>query len=328
VLLSGVFVYLASRDVEPARIGRALSQADYRLVLPAALLSYAVVWVRAMRWRILLKGLKEIPTGSLFRAIVIGFTANYVLPARIGELVRAYLVGKREKVGVSPAFASVVVERLLDVFTILLVFAGVSLLVEVPRQDPRLESAFRTGALVMLGFSAMGALLIGFIRFRTDWIARGVRKGLGWVSPRLADRAGDLVSAFARGVVPVRGGADQMKVVVYTVILWVLSATAVVLVVESFRLGLPWDAAWLILVALAFGVSVPSAPGFVGTFHYAAVLCLLLYGVDPSEALSFAIVLHATNLGPIFLLGVVFLWREGLSLAGLARVKREEMGTS
>lgn len=113
---------------------------------------------------------------------------------------------------------------------------------------------------------------------------------------------------------------DVLEISVYTALLWITTAAGVILIAEGFQLGLPWEAAWLILVALAFGVSVPSAPGFVGTFHYSAMVCLLLYGVPRPEALSYAILLHATNILPVLFLGLTLLWGEGLTLGGLARM--------
>jgi hypothetical protein len=324
LLSSALFVYLALRGVEPARIAQALKEADYRFVPPASLLCYGVLWFRSLRWKILLRGVKEVPTGSLFRATIIGFMANYLLPARLGELVRAYVVGAREEVSRSAVFATVVVERILDVFSILLVFLGVSLLGNVPQGSPELEGALRASAVVLFGVAVAVVGLLWVLRRRTAWFTSALRGTLGRFSSHASERLSRVVESFAQGISPIQRGRDLVGIGLYTIILWLLSAAVVVLIAEGFRLGLPWEASWLILVALAFGVSVPSAPGFVGTFHYAAVLCLSLYGVQRSEALSFAIVLHATHLIPIVLLGLVLLWGEGLTLGRIARMKKGE----
>ncbi len=323
---SALFVYLALRGVEPARITQALGEADYRYVPPASLLCYGVLWFRSLRWKILLRGVKEVPTRSLFRATTIGFMANYLLPARLGELVRAYVVGTREGVSGSAVFATVVVERILDVFSILLVFLGVSLLVKVPQGDPELEAALRAGGAILFGAALAVVGLLWAVRKRTAWLTSALSRTLGRAWPRASESLSRLLESFAQGISPFQRGRDLVGIGVYTTLLWLLSAAVVLLIAEGFRLGLPWEAAWLILVALAFGVSIPSAPGFVGTFHYAAVLCLLLYGIPRSEALSFAIVLHATNVIPILLLGLILLWGEGLSLGRIARMRKGQGG--
>jgi uncharacterized protein (TIRG00374 family) len=325
-LSSALFVWLTLRGVEPDRLAEALGKAHYGYAAPAALLAYLIIWIRALRWRVLLLGIKTIRPASLFKATIIGFMANYLLPARVGELVRAYLIGSREDVATSSAFATVVMERLLDVFSILVVFGLVTLLIRFPHGHPELERALQAAAYLLFA-AALGVVgLLWLLKRRMAWLLPFLQRSLGRHFPRAAASVGELLQSFARGVGPVKGRRHVMAIAVHTVLLWCLSASVIVLLAEGFGLDLPWEASWVMLVALAFGVSVPSAPGFVGTFHYAAVLCLQLYGVERSQALSFAIVLHAANILPVCALGMVFLWGEGLSLGRLAGVRRKEMG--
>lgn len=325
VLVSALFVWLALRGVDPPRIGQALSSADYRFLPPAVVLTFVFIWLRSLRWKVLMRGLKVVHTGSLFRATTIGFMTNYVAPARLGELVRAYLVGTMEGVSRSATFATVVVERLLDILSILFVFLGVVLFVQFPEGDVRLKGTLTVAAAISLIIASVGVMGLWTVRRRTEWLVAVMERVLGKISPRLGSRLCRLVVSFAQGIAPIQRGRDLLEIGFYTALLWIVTAVGIKLVAEAFHLGLPWEAAWVILVALAFGVSIPSAPGFVGTYHYAVILCSVIYGVPRSEALSYALVLHAANILPVFLLGLIFVWMEGLRLSSLIQLKRDEL---
>jgi uncharacterized membrane protein YbhN (UPF0104 family) len=233
-----------------------------------------------------------------------------------------------EGVNRSAAFATVVVERLLDVFSILLVFVGVLFFIEFPQGSVGLEGAMKSTAMVVLVIALVGAGCLWAMRRRTDWFVSLVHASLGKISKRFADRLCGLMIPFAEGIAPVRRPGVILGIVLYTGLLWALTVAVIVLLAEAFHLGVPWEASLVIVVALAFGVSLPSAPGFVGTFHYAVFASLLIYGVPRSEALSYAIVLHAASILPVFFLGLVFLWSEGLRLGSLTRLRREEMDST
>ena len=166
VLVSTLFVWLALKGIDPQQFLRAFREADYRFLPPAVALSVCVVWIRSMRWRVLMRGLKPVRTYSLFKATTIGFTVNYMVPIRLGELVRAYLAGTMEGVNRSAAFATVVVERLLDVFSILLVFVGVLFFVEFPQGSAGLEGAMKSTAMAVLIIGLVGAGCLWAMRRR------------------------------------------------------------------------------------------------------------------------------------------------------------------
>lgn len=326
--LSSLFAYLALRGLDPRAVGAALENADYRFLPAAFLLTYGVLWVRALRWRVLLRSLLEVETGLLFRVTLIGFLANYVLPARIGELVRAVLLGARKELSISAALGTVVVERLLDLISILLIFSLVSVLDFIPDAGSGLGEMLNSTALVFLLVAGILLGLLWGLRNHTGKTVLLVEASLGRVWPQGSKRLAKAMVSFAEGLRPARGLKDVMEIGFWTACLWALSAAIVVLLMETFKLGLPWGAAWFILVSLGFGVSVPSAPGFVGTFHFAAMGALLLYGVDKPNALGFALVLHATCLLPVFLAGIPVLWVEGMSLGRIARLWGQQASAS
>lgn len=321
--LSSFFAYLALRGMDPRAVASALKNADYRFLPFAFLLTYAVLWVRAKRWKVILRGLLEVETGFLFRITIIGFLANYVLPARIGELVRAALLGTRKKVSISAAIGTVVVERLLDLISILLIFFLVYVSDSIPGAGSELGKVLNRAAVIFLAVAVGLMGILWLLRNHTTKTVAWAEGSLGLLWPRGSEKLAKALVSFAQGLRPAQTLGDVAELVFWTGCLWVLSASIVILLMETFGLGLPWGAAWFILVALGFGVSVPSAPGFMGTFHFSAMGALLLYGVGRPEALSFAVVLHAICLVPVFLAGIPLLGMEGMSLGRIARLHRE-----
>jgi len=324
LVLSSLFAYLAFRGIDPSAVASALENADHRFLPLAFLLTYAVLWVRARRWRVIIKSLVEVETRLLFRITMIGFLANYVLPARMGELVRAVLLGTRKQVSISAALGTVLVERLLDLISILLIFFLVYLLDSIPGAGTELGSMLNRAATVFLLVALILMGIFWLLRNNIRLVIACVEGTLGRFWPRGSGNLTRALVSFAHGLRPAESLRDAAELVFWTGCLWVLSASIVILLMETFRLGLPWGAAWFILVALGFGVSVPSAPGFVGTFHFTAMGALLLYGVERADALSFAVVLHATCLLPVFLVGIPLLGMEGMSLGHIARLQNEK----
>ncbi|MGQ9858656.1 MAG: lysylphosphatidylglycerol synthase transmembrane domain-containing protein [Thermodesulfobacteriota bacterium] len=322
--LSCVFLYLALRGMDAREVVGALDRADYRLLVPAFLLTYLVLWGRARRWGVLLRGVRRVDTWLLFRVTLIGFLANYLLPARAGEVVRALLLGKRGQLSASAAFGTVVVERVMDLLSILSIFSLVSFFAAVPHRDGQLEQLLRSTALLLMGVAAVLVVVLWLLKKRTQAMVRFVEGTLGRVSIRGSSGLGRAMVAFAQGISPARGGKEILEIVFWTAWLWLISAAIVVILAEAMGLGIPWSASWFVLVALGLGVSVPSAPGFVGTFHYAAMASLMLYGVERNQALSFAILLHALCVVPVLALGMPLLWMEGLSLRKMRRWPKDD----
>jgi hypothetical protein len=317
--ISGFLFWLAARGIPFGDLIKVMREAQYAWMIPAVLATYGVIWVRAKRWCVLMRGIKRVRPSTAFRATAIGFTVNYVIPVRVGELLRAYLVGQRENMSGSAAFATVVVERLLDIICILMIFILLLIFVPGSQKGSQLFSLLRTAAVISLAILMCTAVVLWIVRRRIAWIGRPVEFFLGRIWPRGAQRLVGILEGFSKGLIPSMTKSDILAIVFYTLALWGLTAGGIRLVANGFGLGLPLEAPLVILVALAFGVSVPSAPGFLGTFHYAAVVALMLYGIPKTEALSYAIALHAASILPVFFLGMGLLWAEGLRMGKIMR---------
>lgn len=309
------------RGVDLPRLGQALAHANYWYFLLACALTLLAFYVRAVRWGVLLRTVKHIPNGSLFSATMIGFAANNLLPARLGELVRAWAIGRQERISRSSAFATVVVERVADVF---LLFFFFTLLLFV---HPFGERTRRGGWLVLAFNLVLLALLVLAERnpFRTarfsQWLASHAP---GRIRPRV--RA--LLDNFVAGLGVLRRGPAIAWVVFYSLVLYLVTLAGIQACLMAFDLHLPWYAAVVVLVATTLGFIVAPTPGYVGAVQVACVWALSRFQVDKSQAFSFSLFFHASNFFPITAAGLWFLTRQGLSLGEAAGAAGKEVKES
>lgn len=314
LLISAGLLALLARAVNPDQLGAALATADLRVVAPAMGLYFLGLWLRAVRWRLLLPPGSG-STGSLFQALAIGFAVNNVLPARLGEVARAYLLHHWRGVPYGNTVASVVVERVLDG----LALAGLLLL--ALRFVPAPDYLQGVGLLVGAGFAG-GAVALGLIAWRADALVRLV----GWLGrplpPRYAALLVRLAAGFARGLGLVRGWRLLARLAALSLGAWLSELGLFYALMLGFpRLGTASFPLAVVSGTVAnFATLLPSSPGYVGTFDSALVKVLSdTAGTGADLAAAFALVAHVTLLVPVTLLGGVFLWRANLSVRQITR---------
>jgi uncharacterized protein (TIRG00374 family) len=276
----------------------------------AALLGPAGLLARARRWRYLFPSGARPP--GLVPAIMIGYMVNNILPLRAGEIVRVYVVARRSRHGFWTALATLVVERVLDGLAIVVILAGLIFVVPVPRQ---LEWA----AIVLLAIDVAAMTALVLLAVAPARLRRVLRRVLRrW--PRLAERALRTHDTFGRGLEGVRTPGHLAPLAAWTLVVWCLAAAAAWAVIRAVNLDLGWIAGWTVLAFVGLGVSIPSAPGFIGVFHAAAILALGLFGVSPATSGAYAILFHASQYIPVTLVGWAFLLREHVSLTTATHV--------
>ncbi|MCU0538493.1 MAG: flippase-like domain-containing protein [Desulfobacterales bacterium] len=304
-------IWLALRGVDLEQVARALAGARYGMVALAVAAMMAAHALRALRWRYLLCPVKRVGTGRLFSALMIGYAANSFLPAHLGELLRAFVIGKKSGIPAGAAFGSIVVERILDVIALIAVMG----LVVIVHPFPAWVEA--SGVLMLAGALALLGLLVLAKRYeaRTTALVRYLRNPL---PQRMGGRIESLVLNFLHGVQPLAGPGHYLAVGVLSIGIWAGYAAVYYLCLAAFDLpqlhSLPWHAGLVVLVLTTVSVVVPSTPGYVGTFHYLCQVALLMFGVPASEALSYAIVAHAVGILPVTLAGVAAAQIEGIAL--------------
>lgn len=320
-VLSGLLTWLALRGTDLTEIVHALAAVELPALFWSILLTYLVLWLRSQRWRMLLQGIGPVSARQVFRASLLGYTINYLLPIRVGELVRAYQVGSQAGFSRSAALATVVVERLIDVLSILLIFACISPFLSLPAQHGHLLTLLHSGAFLFSLAGIIALLMILIFRRHTELLAQGLDRWFANIAPGIARQAWR-ISAFAEGLHWGQGYLALLRLGAYTLLIWLLTVAQILVLADGMGLDIPWIAGWLVLVALAVGVSLPSAPGMVGTFHYATLVVLLIYAVPRPAALSYAILLHAVSMLPIILLGLAYAWSGRFSLRGVLALEQ------
>lgn len=307
VLISVVLLWFALRDVEWDAAIAAMRSADYVWILLMLPLTVWTLYIRAQRWRVFLGGVGSAPMRTLVSSTNIGFMANMVLPLRVGEVIRPVLLSRKERMPLSGVLGSCLLERIFDMFCILLLFGIAASWVEVSEQVQQWGYALLSVALTV------GAAL-ALLRFQES-LALRIAAGVCGILP---ERAGAPLYRFVEGFVRALAMLDSPSAFArafgWTFFLWTVIGSMYVLGFWAFHLDVPAVKGGLVLTALiAIAVSVPSAPGFIGSYQLGCVLALGLFAIDESTALAYSLVLHMTQFVSVIGAGLYSLWREGMS---------------
>jgi hypothetical protein len=325
LLVTGVAIFWTLRGVDFAEVGESLSHArvlPLLLILPIHPLG---LYLRAVRWRYLVATLDSRPVamGALFRATAIGFMAINVLPFRVGELVRPWVLSRETGVRGPAALGTLILERAIDFATLLLIGAGVLYF-----QAATLPEWVRIGAVIMVGLSLVPlglAIAMRLNKERTLWLVRAPLRPL---PPRFGEPLTDLATQVCLGLAGLQGRGAIGMVMFYSGLIWaVLLAASFGLGLLAFDVGLSTDqavlASYTTLVFTALAVAAPSAPGFFGVYHFACREALTLFGVSSAVAVAYGTVLHMAYWIPVTLLGGILAARSGIRFSDLSGSSRE-----
>jgi len=305
LLISAIFVYLALRQVDLSRMWLVIRTADPLLLFLVILLSLFQYVIRAWRWRILIEPIKKTAFSSRLYALMIGFAANCILPARLGEIIRANYLGQREHISASSTFGTIVVERIFDGLTLLL-FLMIGLMGTTFSEEWRSAgvSLRATGFFLLVAYLLLISFLIGF-KIKAKLFLNLLDRLLFMVPGKFRSKIIDVVWNFSLGVAMTRKPHQWILIVFYSLLLWFASLGQIKLVELSIDLHMPLIAPFLVMAMASFGVMIPSAPGFIGTFHLSVQYAYLFYGIGKEEGLSAAILWHASFFFPTLILGLL-----------------------
>jgi len=312
IVISALFLYFALRSVNPDELVEAFATADYRYVAPAVCLSLISVWFRAVRWKYLTSHIKKIGLQSLLSATSIGLMANGVLPARLGEFIRAYVIGQKEGISKSSAFATIVVERIFDGMTVLVFFVIIIL-----RYSYQFPEWLHNIVYIVTVFYLCALGFIIFLRLRTEAASRCIDLFLRPLPEKPRAVLTRWLHSFIYGLGIIGSARNAILASLYSVLVWLPNALIIYVLSHSFGIALPVSGAFVVLIIVVFGMMIPSAPAFVGTIQYCSVAALSLFGVAKATALSFSVVYHVCAFVPITITGFIFLFIEGYSLMEL-----------
>ena len=304
------------RDANFAEVWAETRRANPWLLLLAVLITGLTYALWAWRWQSLLAPIGATHFGNAFRTTVIGFAASFFLPARAGEVIRPYLLAKKEGLNPAATFATVILERLLDTATVLLLFA---LFVLTVSSGVLLGDADQLADVKLWGgvaaAAAVGGLLVLFVLAgHPERLGRAAGRIERVLPARLARIVGQFVESFAQGLAVMRQPGLLLIALLQSFPLWLSIAAGIWLTSLAFNITFPYAGSFLVMTVLVVGVAVPT-PGAIGGFHVAYQIAVqTFFGAPPDSASGAAIVLHAISFLPVSLLGVIFMAREGLTL--------------
>jgi uncharacterized protein (TIRG00374 family) len=312
LIISAAAVYLSLRKIDFNALWVSLRSVDYFYLIPALGAQLACFLFKGAGWRfLLLPAKREIKLMSTTSVLVIGLMANNLFPAKLGELVRGYLMGEKEKLSKSLCLSTVAVEHLLDIL-ILTIF----LIILLPFVS--LPPWLRNSGL-FVGLAAMGIIVILFVMTRRE------EKFLGWINRllqflpgRFQEKIQAILNNIFQGLRVVKGHYIFYAFAAI-LLMWLTAFFVAYLLMLACGLSLPFQAAVMVIVFGAFGKIIPSSPGAIGTYHYLVLLVVMSFQVSKEAALGYAIILHALMFMLETSLGIALVFAGNLSLGKITR---------
>ncbi|MBC7963091.1 MAG: flippase-like domain-containing protein, partial [Steroidobacteraceae bacterium] len=293
----------------------------YRYIVLAVALTFVSYFLRAVRWRYLLISEKEIPLSSLYPATVIGYMANNLLPARLGEFVRAYILARREQLETPSVFASLVIDRLFDGFTVLVMLLITLFTVRLPPGMEDAALALKAGGAAMFLLYCGVLVFLFFLKLQTMRTLSLVRFLLKPFPERISEGAIPMLGSFIGGIRLSSRSRHIAAIIGSSILIWTFAVLPVDMTLRSFGIDLPITASMFIMVLLVFAVMVPASPGFIGTYHYACFKGLSAFEIPEATALSIALIIHGTAFFPVIIAGFYHLWRDKISLSDIQKAE-------
>jgi uncharacterized protein (TIRG00374 family) len=310
--ISLVFIALFFWKTDIREIADAFRQANYAIALASLPVFFLSIWVRTIRWRFLMRPVAEVPTRRLYPVAIIGLMANNLIPARAGELVRAYVLGERERVSKMASLGTIAVDRLFDGLTLVPVLVLVGAVAGFS-QD------LRELAIVMAAL--FGAALVVLMAAASWESGREMllRFGLRFVPGRLHDQVESVARSFLDGLRALRNPLDLMAAWAMSLLSWSLEAAMYYIVGIAFSLKADFHEYLMVTAAANLAISVLATQGGVGPFEFFSQQTLVFFGVEQGKAAAYSIALHALLLVPVIIVGLYLLWAINLSFGEMFR---------
>ena len=312
--ISLLLLLLLLRKIDFHSLLVALRSLDLRCLVAAVFFTFVSYWLRAVRWRYLLLHERSLPLSSLYSAVIIGYMANNLFPARLGEFIRAWVLAKQEQLQTPAVFASLVIDRLFDGFSVMVMLALVLLKLQLPPGMEQSTSLLRAGGTTMLFFYAGVVVFLVILKLRPVATLSLLARLLKPFPASVTDKAIPLAGSFLGGLRFSYRKRDLLGILISSFLIWISATLPIYLVLIGFGIHLPLTASFFIMVLLVFAVMVPAAPGYIGTYHLACYTGLAAFGLPDTQAVSIALVVHGVGFFPVIIGGLYQVWSQGMSL--------------
>ncbi len=307
--ISGIFIYFAMKNVHFNQFMQYVHQLNLFFIIPALLPGLLAYLVRAWRWNYFLSSIGRFRVSGLLSATMIGFMANNILPARVGELIRALVLSKKESINFISVLSSLIAERIMDGFTISII---------------ALFSIFTIPLNEKIKFAGV----VFFLIFLTLLIVMFIFVNSGSINKKLPKILPERISEYLTKIISGLEGLNRFQnsgiTFMSAFVIWFLSSLYFYFMGLAMEIPLPFSASFAIFISVALGVIIPSSPGFIGVYHFFCQKAVEMYGIDASRAFAYAVVTHFVQFIAVTILGFLFLFYENLSLLALS--KEEKLG--
>jgi hypothetical protein len=313
--ISVFFLWWVLKDLDFGAFWEEVRNANYWWLIPGVAVYFLAVWARSWRWHYLLRPLKAISTRTMFPIVAIGYMGNNIYPARAGEVLRAAVLKRKEGVAISSSLATIIVERIFDgVVMLAFIFLNLNELARLTggagmASGLSIQQIAFWGSLVFFGALAVFLLAAMF--------PAASEKLLGWavahlVPKRFRDAVSEIGLRFLRGLESLRSPLEILMVFVTSIVIWLLETGKYWFVMQAFDFQVSFFALMLMNGVVNLATTIPSAPGYLGTFDAPGIAVLEAYGVPTALATGYTLVLHMALWFPITALGAYYLAREGI----------------
>ena len=306
------------RDADMAGVWAETRRADARLLVLALIATFGTYVIRAWRWQSMLAPLGPTRFSSALRTTIIGFAASAVLPARAGEVLRPYLLARREHLNATAAFATIIIERLIDLATVLVLFGVFVFFVpegELSGDPGQFAYVKFWGGLASAG-AIVGMIVLFALAGHPERLGRATLRIERVLPSRIAAIVARFVETFAQGLAVMRSPVRLLETLALSFPLWLSIALQIWLTSQAFHITFAFTGTFLVILFLVVGVAVPT-PGQIGGFHAAYQIAVTTFFAVPDDrAVGAAIVLHAISFLPVLGVGLVLMAREGLTFSG------------
>jgi uncharacterized protein (TIRG00374 family) len=322
LLAVGLLVWFL-RHANLADVWRQVQRAQMELLGLALGVVAATYWARAVRWRYLLSPIGPTRFRTVFRTTIIGFAALGLLPARAGDVLRPYLLSRQEGLSLTSTFATIVIERVLDLIAVLSLLAVyLAVAADTSSMSPALLRSVIVSSSVAGALAVVLSGVLWVIASHPERIGGLVHSADRVLPHALARRLAKMARSFSGGLAVTRRPRELVAAMVWSFAIWVLGAFEAWLVTRAFGMMLPFLGSFLLQALLVIGVAVPT-PGGVGSYHEAYRFGMTtFFGASNANAIAAAIVVHAISFVPVMLLGLLFMAQDGLSLGRLKELAR------
>ncbi|MBF0473783.1 MAG: flippase-like domain-containing protein, partial [Nitrospirae bacterium] len=300
IIISAGFIYLSCRNVDISEVAARLSNIDYKYIFFSGMLTLWLLYLRSIRCAIILSPIRKIPQKELFPISCVGLMASILFPMRIGEIIRPYLLSLNGKVSLSPALATIFIERTIDLVNISIVAIMVFMFTDLPPNVMVGAWAFIAVTLILISF-------IIFYCFKADTFLRLINPILRKLSSKYAKRINSILITFKEGFSFIKSPSHFIITVLLSFVIWAGSMVSIYCMLLSVHIKTHFIAALVVYVITSIGISLPTAPGFLGNLQYSSILALSIYHISKEDAIAFSFIYQTVGVGLVIAVGFIFL---------------------